>query len=176
MCLKWKNTCGGNDLLSHGDLVVLEKNHFQLVADVTVRVDDGGNAVEQLDDLLGHVVTGSSFATYLQKNNYYQAFSIVGAYLLLGLILYKDYFSKIKNEYVYKIYLIHIIFDDNILLSQWSNWRTHHDGPGDDGLVLRVWLDTVVKRNSEQDVQQLTLVLVDALHLESLGEKRILEN
>ena len=101
---------------------------------------------------------------------------IVGAYILLDLILYKDYFSKIKNESVYKIYLIHRIFDDNILLSKWLNWRTHHDGPGDDILVLGVRLDTVVEGNSEQDVQKLTLVLVDAFHLESLGGELIFEN
>ena len=47
------------------------------------------------------------------------------------------------------------------------NQPTHHHCSGDDVLVLGVRLDAVVERDCEQDVQQLTLVLVDSLNLES---------
>jgi hypothetical protein len=46
---------------------------------------------------------------------------------------------------------------------------THHDGPGDNVFVLRVRLDPVVEGDGMQDVQQLTLVFVDALDLQRLS-------
>ena len=42
---------------------------------------------------------------------------------------------------------------------------TDHDCPWNDLLVLGVALDPVVEGDGVHDVQQLTLVLVDALHL-----------
>ena len=43
---------------------------------------------------------------------------------------------------------------------------TDHDCPGHDLPVLGVALDPVVEGHGVQDVEQLTLVLVDSLHLQ----------
>ncbi len=53
-----------HDLLSQSDSVVLQEDQLQLVADVGVVVDDIADPVEQLDDLLGHVVAGGGFASW----------------------------------------------------------------------------------------------------------------
>jgi hypothetical protein len=45
---------------------------------------------------------------------------------------------------------------------------TNHDCPGDDLLVLGVAFDSVVEGDRVHDVQQLTLVLVDAFHLKNI--------
>lgn len=52
-----------HDLLGVRDAIVLKENDLELVADNGVVVDDGTHTVEELNNLLGHVVAGSSFAT-----------------------------------------------------------------------------------------------------------------
>ena len=54
---------GRHDLLGQRDSVVLQEDELELVTDVGVVVDHLSHTVEQLDDLLGHVVARSSFAT-----------------------------------------------------------------------------------------------------------------
>ena len=51
-----------HDLLGEGDAVVFKEDHLELVSDVLVAVDDVGDVVEQLDDLLRHVVARGRFA------------------------------------------------------------------------------------------------------------------
>ncbi len=53
---------GWHDHFREGDAIVLEEDDLQLVADVRVVVHLVGDVVEQLDDLLGHVVPGGGLA------------------------------------------------------------------------------------------------------------------
>jgi len=53
-----------HDLLSQGDAVVLEEDHLEFVADISVTVDDVAHVVEQLDDLLGHEVAGGRLSAW----------------------------------------------------------------------------------------------------------------
>ena len=57
-----------HDLFSQSDAIVFKEDQLQFVSNIRIIVDDVTNSVEQFDDLLGHVVTWSSLATYQTRN------------------------------------------------------------------------------------------------------------
>src|ERR1700712_1145576 len=52
-----------NDHFRFRDIVVLQKDDFQEVANILVLVDDGTNVVDEMDDSFRHPVSRSGFAT-----------------------------------------------------------------------------------------------------------------
>ena len=54
--------CGGIDLLPEGHVVVRQKKHFEAVFHVEVVVNHFADRINQLDDQLGHRVTGRRLA------------------------------------------------------------------------------------------------------------------
>lgn len=53
----------GNDHLGLADVVILEEDDLEQIANVLVIVDDGSDSVDQVNNLLGHPVARSSLAT-----------------------------------------------------------------------------------------------------------------
>ncbi len=49
---------GWHELLRQGDPVVLQENHLELILADGVPVDLGGQGVDELDDLFGHMIAG----------------------------------------------------------------------------------------------------------------------
>lgn len=54
---------GGDNHLGLADVVVLEEDDLEQVTNLLVLVDDSANVVDQVNDLLGHPVAGSSLST-----------------------------------------------------------------------------------------------------------------
>lgn len=55
---------GGDNLFSQGHSVIFKEDQFELVTDDRIVVNDFGDAADELDDLLGQMISWSSLATY----------------------------------------------------------------------------------------------------------------